>query len=276
MKRGWIVSALAVLTFAPGAPAADLDYLRGSEMFAPGPATYWNFNGFYVGGQGGFTVADVTFGSGANALLTAMVTGGLLGAPQLSQVVPPVLKDSANGWSYGGFVGYNAQFENVVLGVEANYNRASIDTASLATVPLAPPNAGIASESSSGRLTDYGTLRGRVGYTFGRFMPYAMLGFAVGRIEFVDAARLQFTPVVGGVPQPFVDVFGSAVQRTTGYGYSTGLGVDVLFTDCIFLRGEYEFINFSSFGQTRSPLAGQPFDHKVTLNSVRAAIGYKF
>jgi outer membrane immunogenic protein len=278
MKRSmrWVISGLAVLGFAHGALAADLDYLRGSEVFAPGPATYSNWSGFYVGGQGGFTLADVTFGAGANALLNSMLTTGLLGTPQLSQSVPTVLKDSATGAAYGGFVGYNTQWENVVLGIEANYNRTSIGALSSTTVPLFLPNIGTGTESSSAHITDYATFRGRFGYIFGRFMPYAMLGVALGRAEFIDSARVQFTPVVNNIPQPNVDVFGSATQRTIGVGYAAGFGLDVLLTDCIFLRGEYEFINFASFGQTRNLVAGQPFDHKVTLNSVRGAIGYKF
>src|SRR2546427_10461742 len=113
MKRSmrWVISGLAGLGLAHGALAADLDYLRGSEVFAPGPATYSNWSGFYVGGQGGFTLADVTFGAGANALLNSMLTTGLLGTPQLSQSVPTGLKDSATCAPYGGFLPYNTPRE---------------------------------------------------------------------------------------------------------------------------------------------------------------------
>ena len=43
------------------------------------------------------------------------------------------------------------------------------------------------------------------------------------------------------------------------------------------LRGEYEFVQFTSFGQTPTSLGGTTVsDHKATLNSVRGAVAYRF
>jgi hypothetical protein len=63
-----------------------------------------------------------------------------------------------------------------------------------------------------------------------------------------------------------------------------------MLTSGIFLRGEYEFIQLSSFGQApilgaletenpgRPPAFGgvEPFDRKVTLHTIRGAVGFKF
>ena len=38
--------------------------------------------------------------------------------------------------------------------------------------------------SSSLKLTDYATFRGRAGYAFGQFLPYAFVGAAVGRMNY--------------------------------------------------------------------------------------------
>ena len=46
------------------------------------------------------------------------------------------------------------------------------------------------------------------------------------------------------------------------YGWSAGLGMDWALTNNIFLRGEYEFIQFSQM--------------KLNLNNARAGIGVKF
>ena len=267
-----------MLGFAHTATAADLDYLRGSEVFAPGPAVYADWSGFYVGAQGGYSHTDITFGTTAPAMLGNLMLQSFPGAPQVSQLPPSVLKDTGGSANFGAFAGYNSQWEAVVLGVEVNYNRASMNVLSSVAIPLAAPNVGTAIASSSIHLSDYATLRARAGYVMGRFLPYAMLGFAIGRADFVDSARLRFTPVIGGVPQPNVDALSTATQNSTiGIGYSAGIGVDVMLTDWIFLRGEYEFIQFTSFGQ-QTPVFGavEPVDHKVTLNSVRGALGVRF
>jgi opacity protein-like surface antigen len=149
---------------------------------------------------------------------------------------------------------------------------------------ISPPHIGTGSLNSAANLTDYGTVRGRAGYIMGRFMPYVMLGLAIGRADFADSARLQYIPVINGVAQPAVDLADGASQSgKIGYGFAAGMGVDVMLTGSIFLRGEYEFIQFTSFGQARgsgigdtSPGLIQDFDRSVTLNTVRGAVGFKF
>jgi outer membrane immunogenic protein len=47
------------------------------------------------------------------------------------------------------------------------------------------------------------------------------------------------------------------------YGYTAGLGVDVNLVGGLFLRGEWEYIRFTSAVDT-------------TINTVRAGVGYRF
>jgi outer membrane immunogenic protein len=201
------ISALALLGLVHNVSAADYSepILRGAEVFAPQPATYFRWSGFYVGGQGGFSQADVTFGNGANTLFNILADSSP-NNPTPGVVAPVILKDANGASSYGGFIGYNWQWENVVLGLEGNYNRTSIDAASSETFLLSPPDIGTGTQESTARLMDYGTLRARAGYVLGRFMPYAMVGFALGRADFTDSARLQYTPVINDVAQPAVDI----------------------------------------------------------------------
>ena len=274
------VSVLALLGVIHNAQAADYSepILRGSEVFAPAPAAYFRWSGLYVGGQGGFTQADVGFGTGARSMLDNLLDPDLPGDPRLGAPMSQAMKDSAGASSYGVFVGYNAQFENVIIGVEANYSRTSLALASSESVPLLLPDIGTASMSSTAHLTDYGTLRTRAGFVLGRFLPYAMLGLAVGRADFTDSARLQYTPVVNGIPQAAVDLSGNATQSgTITYGWAAGFGLDVMLTHGLFLRGEYEFIKFHSSGTAPVVVgSGEPLDHTLTLNTFRGAVGFKF
>ena len=41
---------------------------------------------------------------------------------------------------------------------------------------------------SSIKLVDYATLRARAGYAFGQFLPYALVGGAVGRFNYSTSA----------------------------------------------------------------------------------------
>ena len=47
------------------------------------------------------------------------------------------------------------------------------------------------------------------------------------------------------------------------YGYSGGLGVDIMLMSCLFLRAEWEYVRFTSTIET-------------SINTVRVGLGYKF
>ena len=275
------VCALALLGSVLNSQAADYGgppILRGSEVFAPGPATYAAWAGFYVGGQGGYTHGEAGFGTGARSMLDSLFNVALPGNPRIAVPMSEAMEAAAGGWSYGGFVGYNAQFENLIVGVEANYNRASLNLTASETVPLILPDVGTASMTSTANITDYGTLRARAGFIVGRFMPYAMVGVAIGRGDFTDSARLQYIPVENGVAQPAVDLSGTATQNgKIAYGWAAGAGVDVMLTGSIFARAEYEFVQFTSSG-TAPVVVGssQPLNHQLNLNTFRGAVGFKF
>ena len=79
------------------------------------------------------------------------------------------------------------------------------------------------------KLVDYATLRGRAGYAVGPFLPYAVLGAAVGRFNFGDLSTGTFV----GKDNAF-DV-----------GFVAGLGVDWAVAPGVFLRAEWEYVGFS-------------------------------
>jgi hypothetical protein len=184
MKRSmrWVISALATFAFAHGAVAADLGYLRGSDVFEPRPETYYRWSGAYLGGQGGYANTQMDFTNAAASLIAYILRESTLeSGGQISQW--PILgRANARDVSYGFFLGYNSQWENAVLGIEANYNRTAISAQSVGSLSRAvSPGDGLiyhttVDADASMKITDYGTLRGRAGWAMGRFMPYAMLG----------------------------------------------------------------------------------------------------
>ncbi len=117
----WVVGALVVLGFAPSAFAADFDILRGAEPV--GPPSYTNWSGFYFGGQGSYSHRN-------GGIFPSQATGPLVAQSLIELVLEaddhpsqwPVLgKGNTDAAGFGGFVGYNSQWQNLILGVEGNY-----------------------------------------------------------------------------------------------------------------------------------------------------------
>jgi opacity protein-like surface antigen len=124
--------------------------------------------------------------------------------------------------------------------------------------------------SASLKLVDYATLRGRAGYAFGQFLPYAMLGVAVGRFDYTRSATVTASGVdiSGGGGRPYA--FGPETQIDNkddqfAVGAVAGLGMDVAIAPNIFLRGEWEYIFFSEINGMRP-----------SLSTVRAGLGMRF
>jgi outer membrane immunogenic protein len=81
-----------------------------------------------------------------------------------------LLKDT-EGWAIGGKLGYDQQIGNVVIGgiTDAFYSFADGN--------------GRGGAPYKSELNYYGTVRGRLGYSFGRLMAYGTAGYAYGQLE---------------------------------------------------------------------------------------------
>jgi opacity protein-like surface antigen len=175
-------------------------------------------------------------------------------------------KDSRNT-AYGGFMGYNAQWGQVVLGIEGNYSHTSITGASTDSIGRSFVTSNefrndvIVDSVASATLKDYATLRLRAGYAWDWVMPYMTAGFAVGVVDYnryarvritetdVSAAALDLTDGIAPRPGGSLDESKSdAKTNAIAYGYSLGGGVDVGITQNLFVRGEYEFVQFHKVG----------------------------
>jgi opacity protein-like surface antigen len=253
--RRFLLAAVMAGT-AAGAQAADMpDFLRGSIPAGP-PVSNWQ--GFYVGGQGsyGSAVADVRPSINADlesTFIPPATTGRYPWAP-VGQA-----KSVAAG--YGAFAGYNSQWDDVVVGVEANYlhsNYRALTTSTGSNIDFSttpPSTTATATSSALVSLTDFGSLRIRGGYVIGCFLPYLYGGIGFGS-QTVDRT-------VSALPGPILTPLFANTKTTLVYGYSAGAGVDVMLVGGLFLRAEYEYLRVTSNIETN-------------INSGRLGIGYKF
>jgi outer membrane immunogenic protein len=284
----WVICALVALALPTASFAADLgsDWgdLRGPEPV--GPANFANWTGVYFGGDYSYSNGSAAF-SNATAPLVAQ---SLIELELEAAAAPsewPVLGSGttrASGW--GGFVGYNTQWQDLILGLEGDYTHSPFTV----IAPQAPIlNRLVAAGSdqysvnlvAAGTLTvnDYGSVRARAGWVLGNFLPYGFAGLALGNANYAVNTliygqqnssqvnpSLPCDPIAN--PTTCVDYAFSNSSGRNGvllYGLSLGGGLDVALTRNIFVRGEYEYIRFAPVSNI-----------SATIATVRGGVGVKF
>jgi outer membrane immunogenic protein len=266
---------LAAMMFGAvsGAQAADMpDFLRGG--FTDGlTRSKINWQGYYVGGQGSFGTSDMNFTGSTSTVAAALLANTSIEAGgQVSSWPVGGGKVSVHGHGYGAFAGYDAQWEDVVVGLEANYIHGKFGGAATGTMGRSFNDpAGFLDDityksTSSIAISDMGTLRLRAGYAVSSFLPYAFAGVALGQADITKTAHITGTQSNLSAPFQTINVDLSATDGIYShllYGYSAGLGVDVMLCAGLFLRAEWEYIRFTSSVDTN-------------INTVRAGLGYKF
>jgi outer membrane immunogenic protein len=265
------LASLCVLgSFVSPASAADYDLpiLRGSSqppapVLSVGPATFTRWSGFYVGG-------NVSLGSATSDFSTAtrpLVADSLQFTTVETEVHPSQFRVLGRGSAVaaggGAFLGYNTQWQDLILGVEATYTHTNLNTtaSSVAVARIFPSVSTTVGVGATGNLnlTDFATARGRAGYVVGNFLPYGFLGMAVGRASYSVSTLTAVAQPAGtstdlscfntGQSTPTCDFFSFAnsAGQTNAllWGYTVGAGLDWAITPNIFARGEFEFVQFA-------------------------------
>ncbi|MGB8603605.1 outer membrane protein [Bradyrhizobium sp.] len=291
---------LAAMMFgaASGAQAADmpdLPVLRGSFPAGLSTATR-NWDGWYAGGQVGYSSANMDFAQSVVGLTNTIFRNSVLQQPtsQLSLLN----KASVQSTGFGAFVGRNYQYDDLVFSLEANYNYINnlVGKASASIGPLqitnptgqvSPPGvtttyAVTLTGTATAQIKDVITFRGRAGWAYENFLPYMFGGLAVGRMDVyrnvtsavtrrddvtsTDIFGVTSTTIGPTLPVPSVSQ-SLTQERTNNFvvGWTLGLGMEYMVWNCLFLRGEWEYIKFV-----------QVMNTPIAMNSARLGIGYKF
>jgi high affinity Mn2+ porin len=219
-------AGLSLLACVGSAVAADL------PVKAPAFRAVYDWSGFYLGGHVGY--GGGSFGPGTNPL------------PEQGVFFP----HSVTGLIGGYQAGYNRQFSNhVVLGIEADASFTS------------PLNGNALTPAPFNTTLDYvGTVRGRVGYAFGTWLPYLTGGFAWGHnhVDINDGAG---------------NIVSSPGQNQTGW--TAGAGAEFAVSGNWSAKLEYDYIelsrrmvDLSDFG-----MPGVDVDPKVHL--VKFGLNYR-
>jgi outer membrane immunogenic protein len=213
--------ALACGAFAGAAMAADMSP-RYAQPYLKAPAynPVYSWTGFYLGLNGGGGWGRSTWDRAGNLDLS----GGVI----------------------GGTAGFNWQTGQVVLGIEGDADRSDVrgTTSAFCAAGCATRNDWL------------GTVRGRVGYAFDRFLPYLAGGLAVGDIK-------ATTPGFSGASQ-------------TNLGWTVGAGVEAAIVGNWSAKAEYLHVDLGNFNCGLSCGLATPDNVSLNADLVRGGVNYRF
>lgn len=268
MKRV-VTATIGLLAFA-AAPALAADLPVKARPMPPAPV--WNWSGFYIGVNGGYSWGrssrDLNFFNPLTGVALATGTGG---------------GRDLDGGLFGGQIGYNWQVTNWVFGIEADAQWTGQKGSTTVLCPLAgcfpalvavPAGAGTAATLSD-KLEWFGTIRGRVGVTVTpSVLLYATGGGAYGSLQ-TDLGLATFTAT--GIPVAF-----GASRSVDKFGWTVGAGIEAMFAANWTAKIEYLYMDLGSISNSVVlPVAagfplGANVTSRVTDSIIRGGINYKF
>lgn len=234
MKKLFVLAAaLFVCGLAGSANAADMP-TKAPVYKAPPVVAPYNWTGFYLGVNGGYG-----WGTTSGSILPTFFAGNY----------------DINGGLFGGQIGYNYQFpaSHFVLGIEADWDWADIK-GSQSIGPPAPPGT-----TDSLKVKDLGTVRGRIGYAWDRFLVYGTGGWAW------SSSVSAFCS-------------GCAVQNESHSlnGYVLGAGVEYGFTPNLSAKVEYLYTHLEPVDFFRNSGCPTNCSLGANVNMIRAGLNWRF
>lgn len=273
--RGLYAGALAMagaLGLSTAALAADLPakapVYKGPAAIAP------SWTGFYVGLNAGYG-----WGSGSTdfvaldpiIFIRAQAVGSL----------PMSLSPRMNGFVGGGQIGYNRQFNRVVVGLEADIAYSGMkgdNTRSVGFILFNPPM----TTTQTNKVTWLGTVRPRLGWLWTpSLLIYASGGLAYGGVK--ASTDISVDPAFG--PCPAANGFCSTGSLSkTRVGWTVGGGVEAFIgtnwsarIDYLYFdlgRESYPIISTATFGLGGTEVMRA--DARFNGHIVRLGLNYKF
>ena len=203
------------------ASAADLPR-RAPAYVPPAYAPLFTWTGFYAGINGGYGFGD---SKGSGKALAGSPDGGLV----------------------GGTIGYNYQYQQLVVGLEGDADFAGIGNTQTSAGPL----------TAKSNLNSEFTIRGRAGYAINRALFFVTGGYAGGNLH----STVYDTPT---------NIY--AANSNYLNGYAIGAGVEYAFMPN--LSGKVEYL-YTDLGQAYN-FVGTPDVSRIGLNTSNIKVGVNY
>ena len=277
-----LLGGLAALTLsAASTMAADIP----ARMPVKAPvmvAEVYNWTGFYIGGNGGYSWgrsrSDVNFFNSTTGVA----------------IVPPAGSATSNSFNLnggvaGGQAGYNWQTGIWVVGLETDLQwSGERGSANFSCAPVAVvggvclPGATFLPTSFTGtnvtvdqKIEWFGTFRARAGVLMApSILAYVTGGLAYGSVKTDMGISSTLATTLAGTP-----VSASSSTSSLHAGWTIGGGVEAMFAGNWSAKLEYLYVDLGTFNSTvalAAPAIGANFSSRVTDNIFRAGINYHF
>ena len=240
--KNYLFVATTFLALGTAVPALAADLAARPYTKAPSAiATTYNWSGFYLGLNGGaawsrdcwFSV-NQNLGEGCNS-----PTGGMV----------------------GGQVGFNWQWQSLVLGVEGSGDWAGLSAGHLTTSPFTNPAAHVI---LNGEINHIESVTGRIGAAFNNVLVYGKGGAAWIGSKYNENA---------------FGVLATAANATQS-GWVAGVGVEYGFSPNISAALEYDYYDFGNPTLPFTAVATQTFafNEKISeqVQAVTVRLNYRF
>ncbi len=266
-----VLLAIAAFAFATGSASAA-DIAARPYTKAPAMVQVYDWTGFYIGVDlGGVSQRDA---GTSNFFQTAGTTNS-----------PLALSSTSSSFIGGGHIGYNWQFAPTwVLGIEADAQWLNAKNSFCRGTDLTPASCtdtgrGFATIESETKWL--ATVRGRLGYTFDRFMVYGTGGVAFGEVH----TSVGFNCLVAGCAVSGTNIATSGSANDTRTGWVAGAGIEWAFASNWMVRAEYLHVDLGTatgtvFLPTVACAGGGPcgmsYSRDLTYDMGRVGLSYKF
>lgn len=264
------VLAAAIIVFPSLARSADYGLPPPPDEIDQAPVAF-NWGGIYGGIHADYANTDFQ----VQSLATKLVNDAYYASVplELARDFTRMSDSSKAGPGFGGFIGYNWNWDGAIIGLEADFTALSSNTAhSVITKEgrrrtIGSSTYSVASDGEADlELNNITILKLRGGVPFGSFMPYGTVGFALGYQKI--RANYRSTGIEQAEDGSFISGGpANASVNKSGFvpGLALGLGADWALLPNLFLRAEYQYVAFSGFKGV-----------DTTANLVRAGIAFKY
>ena len=265
-----LTAVTALVAFAAFAPAHAADLTPPPVFKAPPPAPWYDWTGFYIGANGGY--------SWGNSSTSYTGTSAITGLP----ITPFSTSQSIDGWLGGGQIGYNWQFNhNWVLGLEADIQGTGQQgTAALPSVAGTFGTIAVFPFTTTGTLGQslpwFGTARVRLGVEpADRWLVYATGGLAYGEVD--STATISNTSTNANLVTTTTTA--SSSVNNFQIGWTIGGGVEWAFANRWSAKLEYLYMDLGTFTNTFTGIGAYSSltaNSHFTDNIFRVGINYNF
>ena len=242
---------------AGAARAADLPSKTQAPVFEPPPPAEFSWTGFYLGVHvgGGFDHFAFPYA------ITLPAPGGFIQGTSGINAGGPI------GGIQAGF-NYELPFFHLVAGVEIDSSGSGIRGETTVNGILdsgAPVTATFGS-----KFENFGTARLRIGYAWGRLMPYLAGGFTYGRRETFYTVTAPGFFHTGA----FTETRSGVVPRVA----TIGIGAEYAITPNFTVKAEYLYDAINARRVTFTPVPGSSisFGTRTMYHIARVGLNYKF